>query len=256
MVNWYPMPCNMLLRFNGRNIQLVWPSLITSTSVCGAGDMYDGEFNHWTTIRVRSSDMPVLILLPIAWSNWCIWHVHLKNFNIITQVSACIIHLAWICANCPFQPCMHWHHSASRSTSPVLTTAIRTALCIPWQSSLFQPKGSDALLQEQQSTTVFTKLSCGAWIEPLHLFVPLSKIGLWTCRRWIVVKTLDSSLKVCIRSARTCYPVLSASMLGALSFTYVHVHIVRSTTVRKALKSKRADIKDGQGTITDSLSEL
>ena len=36
-------------------------------------------------------------------------------------------------------------------------------------------------------------------------------------------------------------------MLGALSFTYVHVHMVRSTTVRKALKSKRADIDNRAG---------
>ena len=47
-------------------------------------------------------------------------------------------------------------------------------------------------------------------------------------------------------SATAYYPVLSASMLGAFSFTYVHVQMVRSTTVRNALKSKRADIEKSQ----------
>lgn len=41
------------------------------------------------------------------------------------------------------------------------------------------------------------------------------------------------------------YPFFWFSTLGALSLTYVHVQIVKRTTVKKALKSKRADIEAG-----------
>lgn len=176
-------------------------------------------------------------------------------FHIMTQVSACIIHLAWNCANCPFQPCVHWHHPASRSASPVLTIAIQTALCIPWQSSLFQPKGSDALLQEQQCITNFTKLSCGAGIEPLYLFVPLSKTGLWTCRRWFVVKSLDSSQGM----HKICTGVLPSSVgqyAGCLELYICARTYSKKHDRQESLEIEKGWHQNGQGTITDLISEL
>lgn len=74
-----------------------------------------------------------------------------------------------------------------------------------------------------------------------HLFVLLSKIGPGTCsghcQSRLAFETDSNTISL------RAHPVRSLSKYGAWYLMYAHVQIVSRSTVRKALKSNKADIR-------------